>query len=99
MAKNRDNYDTTHHQLPTSRGGSNEPCNKLILPNWEHSKLHAFLENAVFSEQLFKLLEYNKTALNPKATQELFKLLNIIAPEERYKEEALRTKYILPRKY
>jgi hypothetical protein len=44
----------------------------------------------VFNEQILKVIEYSRTALDERATKELLSLLNSYNQEERYKEETMK---------
>jgi len=65
-----------HHEIPTSRSGTNHPDNKISLPDNEHVNLHRWLGNKTPVEQLFKVLTTNKKVWSDKFVHEIIKVLD-----------------------
>ena len=66
-----------HHEIPTSRGGTNHPDNKVSLPDPEHVNLHRYNSNRTPAEQIFKVLSTNKKVWSDKFAHDIIRVLDI----------------------
>ena len=82
---------TKHHQVPTSRNGSNSPNNIIMLEEELHQDHHRLLGNLTPAEQLELVLELNAKVMREAVVEEISEILNR-DPHRLYKPSAFKNK-------
>lgn len=91
--KEKDIKYSSHHILPRSRHGANEPCNIEILKDTYHRSLHHLFANQMIAEQLITTVNISAKALRDDVREWLLETLesrNIYDPFEWYKESCIK---------
>lgn len=64
-------HNTTHHLVPTSRGGTSNEVNLLRLDRTVHDAIHRIFNNAAPHEQLGDILNLNTSVIIEPTIEEI----------------------------
>lgn len=84
---------STHHILPVSMAGSDNPRNLEVLRVSTHRSLHTLFENRMIAHQLMRTLDFSEKAMKPEVVKWLRDTLSQLDPSdphERYIDEAIK---------
>lgn len=66
---------TTHHLLPSSKGGSSHSHNLVELRETYHQAIHTLFANQLLAEQLITTVNISSKALRPEVKERLLETL------------------------
>ena len=67
---------STHHILPTSKGGANNNANTEVIRDVQHRAIHTLFENRMIAEQLLRTIDISEKALRPDIVKWPIETLN-----------------------
>ncbi len=89
---NRGEFETVHHRLCRSRGGSNEWVNKIKLYASLHEARHRVFGNGTVDEQLMQLLDIRWPWLSREFRQDILNILKETDAEYYYERGVMKPK-------
>jgi len=75
---------TRHHLLPSSRKGSNDSDNILMLKEIPHNAFHIVFSNKTPSEQIMHILDMNHSALQGDFRRDIMEVLELYKDHEHH---------------